>query len=166
MDAADTRALDDASVLSRWEPSVDHMAEFVLEKLEKRPGKSLTMRPELCWVFDFGIPKELLRAFVECSKGGDVVYFCGTTDNKDGISHELKLGYAMLLERGTDAYVGVWLHNGDTFIDSVMIPDNCWDDETAISYMIRHGQRCVSRVTVTRDENGNITSVDADTVGE
>lgn len=164
-DPVHTYSPADAQVLSRWRRSVDRMVGFVRRVMDEQPGKSLTTHPERGMVFDFTDKDDRLAALRTYSTGADVVYFCGTADNKDGISYDLEIGYARLLDSGTGAYVGVWLNRGDTFIDSIMIPDDCKDDDVARSYMARHGQRCISKLTAKKDKNCNITNVRLTFVG-
>ncbi len=155
----------DTQVLSRWRTEVDRMAGFVRRVMDERPGKSLTTHPERGTVFDFEIEEDLLEAFETCSVDGHDVYFCGTIDNKDGISDELEIGYARLLDAGIDAYVGIWLDGVDTFIDSTRVLGGGMDDAGVRSYMARYGQRFVSKLTAKEGKNGNITKVGLTFVG-
>ncbi|MDA7996743.1 MAG: hypothetical protein MPI93_01885 [Nitrosopumilus sp.] len=144
--------------LSRWGKEIAAMEAGVRRAQDMCPDKDVTIDPARGEIYDFEIPDQCLRAFLEYSRDGIAVYVIATIDNKYGISDYLRAGYVDLLEAGVGAYAGIW-HDPEshvTYTDSVRIIGEAMDDEDIRSLMFLYEQRSASKLVPERDEKGNI----------
>lgn len=153
-----------AQVLSRWRTEVDQMAGFVRRVMDERPGKSLTTHPERGMMFGFTYRDDRLAASVRTRLVPTLSTFAGSPTTRT-VPHTIWRSAT----RGfwTPAQTRTWGcgWTGATRSSTLMIPDDCKDDNATGSYMAHHGQECISKLIAKRDKNGNIIRADLMFVG-
>lgn len=144
----------------KWGEKIIDMNESMTRILKSPTGQSnFTLNPADGTVWNFENPEHRRAAFLKHSKDGQGVYFYAVTNGDETVSLRVKIEYAKMLEEGTDAYIGRWMHGGEICIDAVRAVNNGMDDARMRDILIQYNQKAATKLEAKYDKKGNMEEI-------